>query len=315
MPTALITGGHGGIGFSAARELAARYKWDLLLAGRSPDKMTSAADKLRREFGVGVRILDMDTSSVQSVNTAAERVTQMLENAEIASLDALLCNAGGRFDGPVAFSADGYELTFATNCLGHFLLANRLADRIAPGGRIVFTASGTHDPETIDGKVVGAVIEPDADSLAHMGKPGTKLVSVGKRYSTSKLCNVLNAYELDRRLRRSGSTVASIAFDPGSVPATGFMRGLPAPAQRFAKSGFVHWVSKRIGITIGAIGFSGASLARIAADPGHAHGSGKYFQCNDGKLSETRSSSMSYDHVRAAKLWDQMAKLAHMQQG
>ncbi|TIU89017.1 MAG: SDR family NAD(P)-dependent oxidoreductase, partial [Mesorhizobium sp.] len=54
MPTAVITGGHSGIGYSCARHLATHYKWNLVLAGRSPDKMEKAADELRREAGIDV---------------------------------------------------------------------------------------------------------------------------------------------------------------------------------------------------------------------------------------------------------------------
>jgi NAD(P)-dependent dehydrogenase (short-subunit alcohol dehydrogenase family) len=313
MPTALITGGHGGIGYSAARHLASHYKWNLLLAGRSPDKMTHAAEALGREFGVSVQTVQLDTSSLKSVRAAAAQVSAMLDTGGLASLDALLCNAGGRIDGPVSYSPEGYELTFATNCLGHFLLANLLGPRLAEHGRIVFTASGTHDPDTIDGRLVGRVVEPDADTLANMGKAGARPISVGKRYSTSKLCNILNAYELDRRLKRQGRAVACMAFDPGSVPETGFLRGLPGPAQALARSPLMHWLSRRLGITTGSVAFSGASLARIAADPAYAGGSGKYFQCNGGRLSETASSAMSYDQERAARLWTQMEALVDPQ--
>ena len=312
MPSALITGGHGGIGFSCAQELASRYKWDILLAGRSPEKMNLAAEELRRNFGVRVITIELDISSLQAVRAAASRCITMLDNGEIKSLDALLCNAGARFDGPVSYSADGYELTFATNCLGHFMLANLLAERLSPTGRIVFTASGTHDPDTIDGKMVGTVVEPDGDVLANIGKDGAKPLSAGKRYSTSKLCNILNAYELDRRLKKSGSSVAAMAFDPGAVPETGFLRGLPAPVQWFATTSFMKWVFRRLGVTIGSMNFSGASLARVAADPAYANGAGKYFQSNDGKLIETRSSTLSYDERRAAKFWSQMEALVRL---
>lgn len=313
MPTALITGGHGGIGFSAACELASRYGWNLVLAGRSPDRMNHAATELRRISQVKITLLELDTSSLQSVRDAATRLADMLDNGEIASLDALLCNAGGRFDGPVAYSKDGHELTFATNCLGHFLLVNLLADRMVQTGRVVFTASGTHDPDTMDGKMVGLVVEPDADRLVRVGKDGGKAISAGKRYSTSKLCTILNAYEFHRRLRKAGSPLASIAFDPGSVAETGFLRGMPAPVRWLARTAFLKWVFTRRGITMGSVGFSGASLARIAADPAFADGSGKYFQCNAGRLGEARSSTLSYDDRRAEKLWQQMENLVGLQ--
>ncbi|TIV67128.1 MAG: SDR family NAD(P)-dependent oxidoreductase [Mesorhizobium sp.] len=310
MPTAVITGGHSGIGYSCARHLATHYKWNLVLAGRSPDKMEKAADELRREAGIDVVTLALDTSSLASVRAAAAQCIGMLDNGELASLDALLCNAGGRFDGPVAYSADGYELTFASNCLGHFLLARLLADHMVSTGRIVFTTSGTHDPDTIDGKLVGAVVEPDGERLANIGKDGSKPLSAGKRYSTSKLCNILNAYELHRRLRRSGSPIVAMAFDPGSVPETGFLRTLPGPVQWFARTAVMSWLSRCLGVTMGSVGFSGVSLARLAADPAYRAESGKYFQSSDGKLIETRSSTLSYDESRATKLWTQMEVLA-----
>lgn len=311
--TILITGGHSGIGYSCARHLANQYGWNLVLAGRSPDKMNKAAEELRREAGINVTTLALDTSSLTSVRAAATQCIAMLGNGELASLDALLCNAGGRFDGPIAYSEDGYEVTFASNCLGHFLLTCLLAEHMAPAGRIVFTASGTHDPDTIDGKLVGAVVDPDAAVLANMGKDGSKPISAGKRYSTSKLCNILNAYELHRRLRKSGSSMVAIAFDPGSTPDTGFLRTLPKPVQWLSKTTFMTWLSRRLGVTIGSVGFSGASLARLAADPAYAGSSGKYLQSNAGKLVETRSSTLSYDEAKATKLWNQMEVLTRMQ--
>ncbi|MEW5420576.1 SDR family NAD(P)-dependent oxidoreductase [Amorphus sp. 3PC139-8] len=313
MPTVLITGGHGGIGYAAARRLASCYKWNILLAGRSPDQMKRAATDLRRDFGVDVTTLPLDTSSLRSVRQAAAELVARLESGHLASLDAVLCNAGGRFDGPVAYSEDGYELTFATNCLGHFHLLELVADKIADGGRIIFTASGTHDPDTMDGKLAGKVVEPDAIVLANAGKDGAAPISAGKRYSTSKLCNVLTAYELHRRLRRAGAGTASIAFDPGFIPDSGFIRGMPRPAQWLMKTSAARWLFKRIGVTMGSLEFSGAMLARLAADPAFANGSGKYFQCDSGEFEEARSSVLSFDTQRAAKLWNQMEALTHPQ--
>ena len=302
--TTLITGGHAGIGFECARQLASQSRHHLVLAGRSPERMESAAQQLRAAYGVRVTTLPLDTSSLTSVREAATEFRAMPDCGEIDSFQALLCNAGGRHNGPLSYSPEGYETTFATNCLGHFLLIELLTDRMADHGRIVFTASGTHDPDTMDGKMVGLVAEPDALALANDGKDGRKPLSAGKRYSTSKLCTILYAHELHRRLRRSGISIASMAFDPGSIPETGLLRTMPKPVQVLAKTRFMKWVMKRAGVTQSTVSFSGASLAKMAADPAYANGSGKYFQSQDGALRERRSSKLSYDEPRALKLWN-----------
>ena len=308
MATVFITGGHAGIGLECARQLAAGG-FNIILAGRSPATMQSVADELRAVRDIDVTTVELDLSSLESVRSAAASCAQLIERGDTEPLHTLICNAGGRFDGEVKYSPEGYELTFATNCLGHFLLVELLLRLVSADGRIVFTASGTHDPNTMDGKLVGAAAEPNADALANVGKDGEKPLWVGKRYSTSKLCTVMYAYELARRLDRAGSSIASIAYDPGSVPETGLSRNLPKVVQRVAKSSLMHWVSKRLGITTSTLAFSGAALAELAVDPQFASGSGKYFQAQEGQLSETRSSQTSYDEQRALALWNDSKRL------
>ncbi|MBX5297516.1 SDR family NAD(P)-dependent oxidoreductase [Rhizobium sp. NLR15a] len=312
MPTVLITGGHGGIGLECSKHLAAHYRTNLLLAGRSLERIEPVASELARTYGVKANTLELDTSSLESVRAAATRCHALLDDGTVDHLQAILCNAGARIQG-VNYSVDGYEETFATNHLGHFLLLELLIDRVVDNGRVVFTASGTHDPETVDGKLVGAAVEPNALMLANDGKEGRKPTSAGKRYSTSKLCNVLTAYELDRRLRRSGSAITSIAFDPGSTAGTGFLRAMPWPVRWLSTTAFFKQFQKRLGITMGSMEFSGISLARLGADPVFAGCSGKYLQSNDGHLIETRSSAMSYDEERALKLWNDSKLLVHLQ--
>ena len=309
MPTVLMTGGHAGLGLEAAKGLASGPGLNLVLAGRNLGRVEGAARELRSRYGVDVDAVELALSSLASVRAAAVRVRAMLEDGEIDSLEAIVCNAGAQFHGPVSYSADGYEETFAINHLGHFLLVNLLLDRVSDRGRIVFTASGTHDPKTMDGKMVGAAVEPDANVLALVGKNGAKPISGGKRYTTSKLCTMLFAYELDRRLRRSGSSLASIAFDPGMIPETGLTRTAPRPAQWLARRSSTKRFLRGLGVTMGSLSFSGSALARVVADPSFADGSGKYFQSKNGSLIEARSSETSYDEGRAVKLWGDSEQL------
>ena len=309
MATMLITGGHSGIGLEAVRRLIADRHLDIVLAGRSPDQMKEVADQLRRASGTKVSTLPLDTSSLASVREAAAGFRLMLASGEVDTLQAILCNAGGRGFGPIVHGPEGYEATFSGNYLGHFLLVQLLVDCLTDDGRIIFTASGTHDPDTLDGRAVGPVVEPDARKLADVGVDGSKLLSSGVRYATAKLCVMLFAYELHRRLRRSGSDIASIAFDPGSVSGTSFLRGAPPLLRFIAGTSFAKRLMKRAGITVGSLDVSGASLARLAADPAYADSSGKYFQINDGSFGEKRSAKISYDEARAAKLWDDSKQL------
>ena len=311
MPTALITGGHGGVGLDAARALAGKARYNLLLAGRSKQPMEAQAEQLRKQFGVKVDTLELDLSSLASVRAAAAVCRVMLRDGRIDALQALLLNAGAEVQSPVSYSKDGYEQTFAVNCLGHFLLLNLLLDCVADNGRVVFTASGTHDPETMDGKFVGAAVEPDAAALAKEGKRA-KALSWGKRYTTSKLCTMLYGYELDRRLRKAQRPVATIAFDPGFISETGLQRTAPKPLAALLQTRPAKWLSKPMGVTMGSLPFSGQALARVAADPAFSAASGKYFHANDGRLSEARSSRVSYDEARAVKLWSDSERLIQL---
>ena len=304
MPTVLMTGGHAGLGLGAAQTLAGRFGCNLILAGRNPERVEPAAQQLRKETGVKVEVLTMDLNSIASVRAAAAQCKAMLKDGE---LESIVCNAGAQFKGPVSYSADGYEETFAGNCLGHFLLANLLLDSVAKGGRIVWTASGTHDPASMDGKTVGAAVEPDANVLVQEGRNG-KAISGGRRYATSKLCTILYAYELDRRLRRAGTPVGSIAYDPGFIPETGMGRLAPSVFRTSA----AKFLLRKIGVTMGQMPFSGEALGMLAADAAFADASGKYFHSKDGVLSEARSSAVSYDEGKAAKLWSDSEELVHL---
>ena len=312
MATVLITGGHAGLGLAAAQKLATGRRVDLILAGRDLDKVETAARQIRERYGVKVTPLLLNLASLESVRAAASKVRSMLAAGSFEPLQALLCNAGASFRGAISYSADGYEETFATNHLGHFLFVELLLDSIADGGRVVVTASGTHDPDTVDGKVVGAAEEPDAEALAIQGKNGAKPVSGGKRYATSKLCNILFCYELDRRLKTGHQPVASIAFDPGLIPETGLSRTAPAFAQWLFRTSFLKWGFKKLGVTMGNLSSSGAALASLAVDDRFATASGKYFQSNSGVLSDRKSSKASYDQGKAAKLWADSERLVRL---
>jgi len=159
VPTVLITGGHSGLGLESVKQVAT-MGLNLVLAGRNLERIEPVAGQLKSTYGIEVSALQLDTSSLASVRSAAAVFSGMIARGEIDALQAIVCNAGANFLGKVSYSVDGYENTFATNYLGHFLLVQLLLDHVAENGRIVFVASGTHDPDTSDGKFAGKAARP-----------------------------------------------------------------------------------------------------------------------------------------------------------
>ena len=221
-------------------------------------------------------------------------------------IDALICNAGIQETGAVSLTSEGFETTFATNHLGHFLLARGLLGELSSHGCVVFVSSNTHDPTKHTGMPAPAI--DDVDDLAHGRAFQDQAVSVAarRRYTTSKLCNVLCAYELDRRLRAvtapAPSSLRVYAFDPGLMPGTGLARGYGAAA-RFGWK-YVLPVLTLVVPNTNSVCLSGSRLARIA-DEDAAPASGTYI--TRGRVAP--SSKLSYDDELAKRLWESSARL------
>lgn len=314
--TVVVTGGNAGLGYECARAIAAPGRgWHVVLAVRSPEKGERAAQRLSEEAGdPNVEVARLDLSSLESVRSFAEQLTS---REDLPPLRAVVCNAGLQVVSGTSYTKDGFEKTFGVNHLGHFLLVALLLKRLAAPARIVFVSSGTHDPKRRTG--MPAPRYRGAEALAHPEKHpdpieiGETPGKVGRRrYTTSKLCNVLCTYELDRRLRREGLSTAETpitvnAFDPGAVPGTGLARD-HAPLARFVwDQGLASLVPvlRRLGVPFGTAESSGRALARMVTDPALEGASGKYFEIGR----EARSSEESYDREKARELWDASAEL------
>jgi NAD(P)-dependent dehydrogenase (short-subunit alcohol dehydrogenase family) len=267
--TAIVTGATGGLGLECARSLVGRG-WDVVLAVRDVERGRAVAAELGR-----CTVEELDLSSLASVRAFAAREPRAT---------TLVCNAGVQVVSGTRWSTDGIELTFAVNHLGHFALATALAPRLES---VVMVSSDTHDPARSTG--MPAPLFTSVDELAYGDLPGRT------RYTTSKLCNILFAYELERRIE--GLRVN--AFNPGLMPGSGLARDYP-PLQRFAWR-FVLPVM-RVLPQVRSTRSSGRDLAALAAD--HAV-SGRYF---DGRR-EIRSSEQSYDETLARELWEGSERL------
>ncbi|KAG8430036.1 hypothetical protein GDO86_018622, partial [Hymenochirus boettgeri] len=167
----------------------ARRKARVILACRSRERGQRALEEIVKETGhKDVRLEILDTSSLSSVRSFAERILQQEKK-----LDILVNNAG--VSGlPYSITPDGLEATFATNHLGPFLLTNLLLGllKVSSPSRIVFVASFVHKYGNIN-----------INYLKGQYKEKKPIVHY---YTCSKLMNIMCANELARRLQGTGVT-------------------------------------------------------------------------------------------------------------
>lgn len=289
----LVTGASGGLGLAASTSLA-KAGWHVILGVRSPERGEAAAAAISREYPAArAEVLELDLASLGSVRAAAEALGI---DGDRPPLHAVVANAGVQVVDGVQRTADGFELTFGTNHLGHFHLLNLLRDQLATPARIVVIASGTHQgpprsggfpaPRWADPQVLA---DPDAaDYLDDSPKSGRI------RYATSKLANIYATYEMARRFAGRGITVN--AFDPGLMPSTRLARDYPERAQRIYRR--LTPLLERLPLAR-TPERSGADIAWLVTAPEVAGVSGAHF--NDRR--QTRTSKASYDRQRAARLW------------
>jgi len=194
---AIVTGATGGLGYATAVGLA-RTGARVVLAGRNPKKGEVALARLRREASAAVASFELlDLASLASVAAFAERMM-----AAYPALDILVNNAGVMMPPTRQLTADGFELQFGTNYLGHFALTARLLPallRAQGGARVVQVSSLAHRG--------GAIAWGDLQ--------GERRYSAWRSYGQSKLAMLIFALELARRAAAHGWPLVSDAAHPG----------------------------------------------------------------------------------------------------
>jgi NAD(P)-dependent dehydrogenase (short-subunit alcohol dehydrogenase family) len=284
--TVVITGANAGLGLECARNLLTRDdSWHVVLAVRNPDLGAAAIADLGAPDRCSV--IRCDLASLASVRdfVAAFAAT------DLPPLHAIVCNAGLQTVG-TKFTVDDVEMTFGVNHLGHFALVQGLLERLVAPARIVVVASGTHDPAKFTG-----MPHPNYTSAEELAHPADDAPVNGRlRYTTSKLCNVLFAYELDRRLGEGARGVTVTVFDPGLMPGSGLARDY-SPAQRFVWR-FIGPVLRLLP-NVNSTRTSGSRLAALAVDSSFEGVTGRYYE----GAKQIRSSVDSYDTTKALDLW------------
>ena len=265
----VITGATSGIGRATALALA-RLGARLLFVSR--DRATGHA-LARRLTTTTARceFIEADLSSLVQVRTAAKQIRE-----RCLTIDVLINNAGARFD-TYASTPEGFERTFATNHLGHFLLTGLLLDRLAaaPSARIITVSSSAAAHARLD--ELWQFQAHDFDRK--------------QAYAKSKLANLTFAFELARRL--SGTAITSLAVDPGVV------------ATRFARNnGLLAWFKHLIyhgrRRELISSGQGADTLIYLASAPSlPINAPGMYFR----ERQPIRACPTAYDAAAATQLW------------
>jgi NAD(P)-dependent dehydrogenase (short-subunit alcohol dehydrogenase family) len=280
---AVITGANTGIGLETAKALAG-HGATVVLACRDPKKAQEAQAAVAAASPRGeASVVRLDLASLASVRDAAQQIGEQYQ-----SVDLLINNAGLMWP-PQGYTADGFELQFGVNHLGHFALTGLLLDRLGgDGARVVTVSSVGHRRGQID------LADPDFRERKYNRTAA---------YGQSKLANLLFAYELQRRLTAAGAPLASLAAHPG-MASTELYRDTGGPTGMI-----VTVVLKLSGHPVDQ---AALPSLRAATDPSAA--GGQYY--GPGGRGETRgfpvvvqSSTLSNDTELAKRLWAKSEEL------
>ena len=191
----LVTGVSAGLGVETARTLAA-HGAQVVGTARDMNKAHVATEQVRAQAanGGGLELVALDLASLASVRACADALLSAGK-----PLDLVVANAGVMAC-PKGTTADGFETQFGTNYLGHFVLVNRVAGLLKPGGRLINVSSAGHRRSDID-----------LDDLNVERTSYDALLAYGR----SKTATILFAVEFDRRHQQRGVRAASV--HPGAI--------------------------------------------------------------------------------------------------
>ena len=309
--TVVITGASSGVGLYAAKALAQKG-WHVVMACRDLPKTEKAAQTVGMPQE-SYTIMHIDLASLESVREFVKDF-----RASGKPLDALVCNAAiymPLLKEPLR-SPEGFELSVATNHVGHFLLCNLMLEDLkqskASEPRLIILGTVTHNPDELGGKIpprpdLGDLKGFEAGFKAPIAMIDGKKFEPVKAYKDSKVCNVLTMRELHRRYHDSTGITFSSLY-PGCVATTALFRNhyplfqkIFPLFQKYITGGFV---SEEL---------AGERVAAVVADPEYSQ-SGAYWswgnrQKKDGKSFVQKVSPQARDDEKAERLWELSAKL------
>lgn len=312
-PTVVITGASSGVGLYAAKALANRG-WYVVMACRDLPKAEQAAQS------VGISkdsytVLHIDLGSLESVRKFVDSFRALGK-----SLDALVCNAAvymPLLKEPLR-SPEGYELSVATNHLGHFLLCNLMLEDLKHSGssdpRLIILGTVTANSKELGGKIpipapadLGNLAGFEAGFKAPIAMIDGKPFKAGKAYKDSKLCNMITVRELHRRYHGSTGIVFNSLY-PGCVADTPLFRNsLPIFQKVFP------WFQKNITGGYVSQELAGERVAQVVADPEFKQ-SGVHWSWGNRQKEGRQSfvqelSEKASDDAIAQRMWELSEKL------
>ncbi|MEV7989482.1 oxidoreductase [Micromonospora sp. NPDC085948] len=284
---AVITGANAGIGYQAARQLAAAGA-TIVLACRHPGRMAEAARAIRKESpNAVIDEVSIDLGSFRSIRAAASAIIEGHPQVDI------LINNAGVIGEPGWRTLDGFETCFGINHLGHFALTGLLLDKLiaAADARIVTVSSTAHR----------------AARLNPQEWPNPQNPNIYHAYAASKLANLLFAYHLHSLIAATGAPMRSIACHPGWAATR-----LLSPRPRSAKHRASVAALQAIGAIIAQPAEDGAQplLRAATADvpSGVYLGPSRWWRTR-GPATIEKSSANSQDAQAGRLLWDLSAEL------
>jgi NAD(P)-dependent dehydrogenase (short-subunit alcohol dehydrogenase family) len=285
----LITGANSGIGYHAALKLA-RKGAHVMLASRDRQRGEAALARLDADApNAHTELVIFDLASLASVRSFAEN-----ELAKHRPIHILINNAGVMAPPRRLQTADGFELQFGTNVLGHFALTALLMPALQLAAaesvdrpRIVTIASIAHKRGRLD-----------FDDLQ-----SSKSYGPMRAYQQSKLADLMFALELDRRLRAAKSRTMSVAAHPGVANTNLFQVGDYSPVEKAIR----NLVGHAIGIVLntdaeGALPTLYAATARAAEDGGY-YGPQGFQEMRGDDVGPAKVAAQALDTTAAARLW------------
>lgn len=282
----VMTGGTSGIGLVAAKKLITDGH-ELVIGARDGGQLS------------GCKAFSLDLSDLSNVRKFADEIE--------GPFDVLVLNAGLQNQNVSERTAQGFEMTFGVNHLAHYLLARLLLPKVADGGRIILTTSGTHDPEDKTG--MPAPRHANADWLANPAhdrkRDSIERIAGLRAYSSSKLCNLMTVRSLSRLETIKDRRIEVVAYDPGLTPGTGLARTAPFLVRYLIMpilpvfSPFIKFMN--------SLNDAGTTLAELAS--GSIKKNGIYIALRRGKPTWPNPSKLALNDEATEKLWRDSARL------